>query len=182
MPVIRRSEGCKKEYRELVIMLLVQWWMLIFHLLIKVTVALLLFIVLCWGPMSHSKSYLPWSYHLITGYLIVLYVILSWLTLSYYWITSHFVKWVLFSLPHILLKNWKEHILPSSPRIRIWWSFNILKFCVYVLNPFLQPSHNCLNWRNLPAIFHKDICGQRTQLALCVLITSLDLVGVERVR
>lgn len=71
----------------------------------------------------------------------------------------------------------KQQIPQSSSRIRFGWPFNILKFCVFVLNPFLQPSHDCLNWRNLLAIIHKDICGQRAQLALCLLITSLDLLG-----
>lgn len=46
--------------------------------------------------------------------------------------------------------------------------------CVHA-NPFLLPSPCCLSWRKLSAISHKDICGWRTQLTLCLLITSLDL-------
>lgn len=56
-------------------------------------------------------------------------------------------------------------------RIGIWWSFNILTFRVFMLNP----SPCCLSWRKLSAISHKDVSGWRTQLTLCLLITSLDL-------
>lgn len=46
-----------------------------------------------------------------------------------------------------------------------------------VVNPSLLHSPYCLHWRNLPAIFHKDICGLETKLTLRLLITSLDLSG-----
>lgn len=59
----------------------------------------------------------------------------------------------------------------NCSRIGIWWSFNILTFCVFMLNP----SPCCLSWRKLSAISHKDVFGWRTQLTLCLLIISLDL-------
>lgn len=87
-----------------------------------------------------------------------------------------FVKWVSFSSSNTLPKNWKEKKKPyNSSRIRIWWSFSILTFCAFMLNPFLLPSPCCLSWRKVSTISHKDICGWRTQLTLCLLITSLDL-------
>lgn len=46
--------------------------------------------------------------------------------------------------------------------------------CVHAKS-ILTAVTRCLRWRKVSVISLKDICGWRTQLTLCLLITSLDL-------
>ena len=65
--------------------------------------------------------------------------------------------------------------LKRTKRIVSSWSYNIPTFSVFTLNPSLLQAPYCRRWRKVRAIFHKGVRGQGTQLALSLLITSLDL-------
>lgn len=99
-----------------------------------------------------------------------LFYMLYWPSSLWITIELHSVLLNGFLLAHQIFFQKPEKKSPyDSTRMRIWWSFSIPKFCVFVPNPFLLPSPYCLNWRKLlPFVTRTFVGGGLSSHPVCL--------------